>query len=171
MSSRAVPFELVLRELRGHNFAVLSTVGESGQPQSAGVNYGVTPPGQPLALYVMTRSHLAKARNIARNPRIALVVPITRKLLWFLPPATLQLHGRAEIVSWTDAEGRRVFRRFLMGRRILAAYAQARRQGETRVCFLRITPDPVIHTYMVGMSLWSIARDMESGAGESMIPG
>jgi len=58
-----------------------------------------------------------------------------------------------------------------MGRRILAAYAQARRQGETRVCFLRITPDPVIHTYMVGMSLWNIARDMESGAGESMFPG
>ena len=70
------------------------------------MNYGVTPPGQLLALYVMTRSHLAKARNIARNHRIALVVPITRKLLWFLPPATLQLHGRAEILSWTDAEGK-----------------------------------------------------------------
>ena len=31
MTSRAVPFELVLRELRGHIFAVLSTVRESGQ--------------------------------------------------------------------------------------------------------------------------------------------
>ena len=31
-------------------------------------------------------------------------------------------------------------------------------------------PDPVIDTYMVGMSLWSIARDMESGAGETVIP-
>jgi hypothetical protein len=90
-----VTVELVLRELRRHNFAVLSTVGEGGRPDSVGVNYGVSAPGRDLALYVMTRRHLKKARNIARDPRVALVVPPPRRLLRFVPPATIQLRGRA----------------------------------------------------------------------------
>jgi general stress protein 26 len=167
---RPVPFERVLSELCQNNFAVLSTVDAAGQPQSAGVTYGISPPGVPLCLYVMTRTHLAKARNIAANPRVALVVPIPRRLLWLLPPATIQLEGRAEILDWADASGTDAFGRFWLGRRILNAYRQARRRGETRVCFLRIMPDPVIHTYMVGRSLWEIARRMEAGAGTTVIP-
>ena len=98
-----VTFDLVLRELRAHHFAVLTTVGEDETPDSAGVNYGVSAPGGELALYVMTRRHLKKARNIARNPRVALVIPLPRRLLWFLPPATIQLPsfrakgGRADL--------------------------------------------------------------------------
>src|ERR1051326_1588980 len=97
-----VTFDLVLRELRAHNFAVLSTVDEEGSPDSAGVNYGVSAPGSELALYVMTQRHLKKTRNIARHPHVSLVIPVPRRLLWFLPPATIQLHGRAEILDWTD---------------------------------------------------------------------
>jgi general stress protein 26 len=163
--------ELVLRQLRAHHFAVLSTVGEDGSPHAAGVSYGMSGPGQELALYVMTRSHLQKARDIAHNPRVALVVPVTRRLLWFLPPATIQLRGRAEILDWTDRAGTEVFRRFWLGRRILAAYRASRRRGETRVCFLRVTPDPEVRTYMVGQSLWEIRRRMEAGAGTVVIPG
>src|SRR5215207_5721032 len=97
-----VTAELVLRELRAHNFAVLSTVDASGAPDSAGVNYGVSAPGRDLALYVMTRRHLKKARNIAQNPRVSLVVPVPRRLLQFVPPATIQMRGRAEILDWID---------------------------------------------------------------------
>ena len=74
----------------------------------------------------------------------------------------IQLHGQAEIRDWTDEEGTEVFRRFWMGRRILAAYLESSRRGETRICFLRITPDPTIHTYMVGSSIWQLRRRMES---------
>jgi hypothetical protein len=134
------------------------------------VTYGVSSAGQALALYVMTRRHLRKARDIAQNPDVALVVPLTRRWLWFLPPATIQLHGRAEILDWTHQPGVDVFRRSWLGRRILAAYRAAHRRGETRICFLRITPDPVVHTYMVGVGLWEISRRMESGAGTVSIP-
>jgi hypothetical protein len=58
-----------------------------------------------------------------------------------LPPATTQLRGCAEILDWTDPAGTAVFRSFWMGRRILEACDGSRRRGETRVCFLRITPD------------------------------
>jgi hypothetical protein len=124
-----------------------------------------------LAIYVMTRTHLRKARNIAQNPRVSLVVPLTRRLLGFLPPPVIQLHGRAEILDWTDDEGTKVFQRFWMGgRRILAAYQQSYRRGETRICFLRITPDPTIYTYMVGSRIWQLRRRMESGVAKVIIP-
>jgi hypothetical protein len=160
----------LLRELRRHNFAVLATVGEDGRPAAAGVNYGVSLPDQDLALYVMTRSHLKKARNIARNQWVSLVIPLPRRLLWFLPPPTIQLRGRAEILDGKDAAGIAVFERFWMGRRILTAYEEAQRHGETRVCFLKITPEPVIATYMVRMSIWAIRRRMEAGAAKVILP-
>ena len=118
----------------------------------------------------MTRRHLQKARNIARDPHVSLVVPLTRRLLWFLPPPTIQLHGRAEIVDWTDEAGTDVFRRFWMGRRILEAYHESHRRGETRICFLKITPDPVVSTYMVGCGIWELRTRMESGAAKVVIP-
>lgn len=66
--------------------------------------------------------------------------------------------------SSADRVGTEVFGRFWMGRRILEAYEESRRRGETRVCFLRITPDPVVHTYMVGSGVWELRRRMESAA-------
>jgi general stress protein 26 len=71
-----VTFELVLNRLRSCHFAVLSTVDKEGMPHSAGVNYGVSKPGDELAIYVMTRRHLQKTRNIAHNPDISLVIPV-----------------------------------------------------------------------------------------------
>ena len=162
--------ELVISQLRKRDFAVLSTVSEERRPHSAGVNYGVSRPGRDLAIYVMTRRHLQKARDIAVNPAVSLVVPLMRRLLWFLPPATIQLRGRAEILDWTDEDGTDVFRRFWMGRRILEAYRASHRRGETRICFLKVTPDPLVCTYMVGYSIWEVRRRMESGAAKVIIP-
>lgn len=146
MNEQRLTGELVLRLLRTRDFSVLSTIGEDGKPHSVGVNYGVSRPGRAVAIYVMTRRHLRKARNIARNPSVSMLFPLTRRLLWFLPPPTIQLHGRAEILDWTDAEGTDVFSSFWMGRRILEAYQESHRRGDSRVCFLRIAPDPVVST-------------------------
>ena len=165
-----VTFELVLNRLRSCHFAVLSTVDKEGMPHSAGVNYGVSKPGDELAIYVMTRRHLQKARNIAHTPDVSLVILVPRPLLWFVPPATIQLHGRADILDETDRNGIDVFADFWIGRRILNAYEQSRRRGETRICFLKIAPDPVIRTYMVGYNIWEIRRRMESGAAKVVIP-
>ena len=74
-------FALVLSHLRKRDFAVLSTVSKESKPHSAGVNYGVSRPGRDFVIYVMTRKHLQKARNIAQNPKVSLVVPLTRRLL------------------------------------------------------------------------------------------
>jgi general stress protein 26 len=164
-ASRPATLKLVLHELWAHHFAVLSTVDEHGRPDSAGVNYGASARGGGPVLYVMTRRHLKKARNIAHNPQVSLVVPLQRRLFRFVPPATIQLHGRAEILDWADMDGTNVFRGFWMGRQILSAYEKSRRRGETGVCFLRIALDPVIRTYGVGHSIWDLRRHMEAATG------
>lgn len=170
VGEQQVTFGIVLKQLRKRDFAVLSTVDENGIPHSAGVNYGVSRQGRDFALYVMTRRHLKKTRNIEQNPNVSLVIPVTRRLVWFLPPPTIQLHGTAEILDWTDAEGTEVFQHFWMGRRILKAYNESHRGGETRICFLKITPDPVIATYMVGYSIWEVRKHMEAASARVVIP-
>jgi Pyridoxamine 5''-phosphate oxidase. len=165
-----VTFELVLHQLRKHNFAVLSTVGEDGMADSAGVNYGLARKDAEFAIYVMTRRHLKKARNIARNPNVSLVIPLARRLLWFLPPPCIQFSGRAEILDWTNAAGIAAFTRFWMGRRILAMYEDAYQRGETRPCFVKITPEPVISTYMVGYSAWELRSRGELAGAKVRIP-
>ena len=168
-AEQRVSGERVLRELRKHNFGVLSTVSAEGRPSSAGVNYGVAVTDGDVGIYVMTRRHLRKVRNILANPHVSLVVPLARRFLWFLPPATVQLTGAAEILEWRDEAGTSVFERFWMGRRMLDAYKKSRRRGEARVRFLRITPDPVVHTYMVGSSVWELRKRMESAAATVVI--
>ena len=168
-SVRVTP-TVVMGQIRRQHFAVLSTVGPDGAPHSAGVNYGSTRPGDDFAVYVMTRRHLLKARNIHTDPRVSLVIPIPRPVLSFLPPATIQLHGRAELLDWDDAAGNGVFETFWMGRRILHGYQRAREHGESRVCFVKIVPDPRVHTYRVGYHIWELRRNMERGSARITLP-
>ena len=163
-------FDLVVKELRKRSFGVLGTVTKDGRPHSVGIAYGVSLPGAPFEIYVMTRRHLQKARNIAANPNVSLVVPLTRRLLWFLPPPCIQLQGQAEILDRKDETGTKAFEAFFMGRQILGKYEESYRRGETRTCFLRITPGPEIFTYMVGYPVWEMSKRMESGSGMVEIP-
>jgi len=117
----------------------------------------------------MTRAHLQRARDIADNPNVAVVVPVTRRFAWFIPAATIQLRGRAQLVDGTDEAGTRVFRGFWMVRRILHGYSAARRRGETPICFLKITLDPVVRTYMLGVRVWQLRQRMEEGAGKAVL--
>ena len=149
---------------------MLSTVTEEGRPYSVGVNYGVSLPGTRFGIYLMTRRHLKKARNIVENPNVSLVVSMTRRLLWFLPPPSIHFQGKAEILDRKDEVGTRIFASFFMGRQILRKYKEASGRGETRICFVRITPDEEIFTYMVGYPVWEIGRRMESGAARVKIP-
>jgi hypothetical protein len=57
-----------------------------------------------------------------------------------------------------------------MGRRILEAYGASYRRGETRICFLKITPDPMVSTYMIGYRIWELRNRMEAGAAKVLIP-
>ena len=63
MKRRNLTFEAVLKLLRSRSFGVLGTADAEGRPHSVGVEYAVSLSG--LYLYVMTRRHLKKSRNVA----------------------------------------------------------------------------------------------------------
>lgn len=162
-------FEALMAALRKRSFAVLATADARGRPQAAGVVYAIAREG--AAFYVMTRTHLQKARNVAENPNISLVVPLTRRVLGFLPPPTIQFQGSAEILPRDHAEGIETFASFLLGRVILREYAALERRGETRVCFLRIRPGPAMFAYAFRTPLWRlIGGGMQRGAARVEVP-
>lgn len=161
---------MVLKELGRRSFGVLSTITRDRRSHSVGVVYGVSPPGRPLEIYVMTRTKLKKVRNILANPNVSFVVPLTRRLWSFLPPPCIQFQGKAEIIDWKDEVGVQAFKKFFVGRRILSMYDELHRRGERTVCFLRITPDPVIFTYMLDRSIWEMRQRMETGMEKVQIP-
>ena len=154
--------------LRGRSFAVLSTADDRGRPQAAGVIYALAPQG--VAFYVMTRTHLMKARNISANQNVSLVVPLVRRLLWFLPPPCIQFQGTAEILDRTHAGGTEAFESFFLGRTIMKMYKEFERRGETRICFLRIKPGPVMFAYAVGSPIWQLVNRMEGGLSRIELP-
>lgn len=165
-----VTFDVVLKELNIRNFGVLSTVTKDGRSHSAGVFYSVSPSARPLEIFVMTRTKLKKARNIMKNSNVSFVVPLRRRFLTFVPPPCIEFQGQAEIVDWKDETGVTAFKTSFMGRTILNMYDDMYRQGDTSICFLRITSDPTIFTYGAGVSLWEMKRHVEIGFAKVEIP-
>lgn len=111
-----------------------------------------------------------KARNIMVNRNVSLVVPLARRLLAFFPPPCIQFQGTAEILDRKHADGTNAFGSFFLGRAILRMYDEFERRGETRACFLRIKPGPVMFTYSVGTPIWRLVNRMEGGLAKIEVP-
>lgn len=144
----AAQLDRTLRAIRRRSFAVLSTVSPAGFPHAAGVAYQAVD----TTLYVSTIRSSRKARNVAADERVALVIPVRR--LPVGPPFTVQLQARATVLAADDPE--------------IVALASSGRLGqitghgeldEPDGCFLRIVPNGPIHTYGIGVSALAVARD------------
>ncbi len=153
---RDVPADLVRRALAKRSYAVLATVSPAGRPHAAGVLYTMV--GDDLWLSTETTSR--KGRNLLASPHVGVTVPVRR--LPIGPPATIHLQGRAEVLAVDDPEVRR-----LVATGDLKAITS---HGELEIpdgCFVRITPARTIHTYALGMSLWSALRNPLAAAGRT----
>jgi hypothetical protein len=137
-----------LRAIRTRSFAVLSTVSSAGFPHAAGVSYAAID----STIYVNTERSSRKARNVAANDRVALVIPVRR--LPIGPPFTVQLQGRATLLALDDPE----ITEHLDGGRLKAVTSHGELE-EADGCFLRIVPNGRAHTYGIGVSALALARD------------
>lgn len=144
----------VLRLIGKRSFATIATTSSEGRPHSAGVLYDLV--GR--SLYVSTDLSSRKARNIAANPRVALVIPVRR--LPVGPPGLVHFQSTADIVARDDP--------YLLG---LAADGKLRSvtgHGELDrpdVCFLHIGLPARLRTYAIGMSLLQVIRHPFDVAG------
>lgn len=75
---------------------VISTIGDSGQPEAATVGFSVD---DELKVLIATNEKTRKAANLAENNKVALVVG-------FDGPKTVQLEGEVEKLDQTEYQDR-----------------------------------------------------------------
>ncbi len=141
-------YRRIARALQRSSFAVLATVSDQGFPHAAGVVH-VAVDGR---LYVHTMRSSRKARNIASNARVAVVVPVRK--LPAGPPFTIQFQATAQLLAMDDTK----IAELIEGGR-LAAISGHGALDEPDGCFVEITPSNTIHTYGFGVSPIALMRD------------
>ena len=154
------------RLIAKRNFCVLATHGSRG-PHIAGAGYFA----QGLDIYIPTGAKTAKARNIRRDPRVAVHIPVPWPLVP-APPRSIQFRGIAEILPIDDTNAnaaldrgslvmRRVFRRLLKN-------ADAQTWGES--IWVHVRPAGRIETFMVGVPATTIFRDEKKALLHFSVP-
>ena len=160
-------FEQIEDAMRRRNFGILCSLSGDNRPHSTGVLYAVSAPRRPFALYVTTNTGNKKARNIARNSNVSFTIPIPRSLLRFLWPHCIQFQGSASIISIDDEVACETFNRSILLKRVLK---REREHFREKAIFIKIHPDPIIHTYGLGVSLIDLLKDIGKGSSSVRIP-
>ena len=144
----------VRKAIAGRSFATISSVSAAGFPHAAGVIY--VPIGDDLYVHTMRSSR--KARNVAANDRVGIVIPVRK--LPVGPPFTVQFQARAEVLAMDDPE---IVAQVETGR--LKKITGHGELDEADGCFLRIRPVGTVHTYGIGVSALALAKDpLHNGA-------
>lgn len=141
--SHQAPFGFYIEQrLRSKSFGVLGTISRDGRPHSVGVVYGVSPPGAPFCLYLVTRPVLKKVRNIAQNPNVLFVVPFPHYFLRPLPQSCIQFQGKARLIPIDDQEAASVSERSIVLR-----MSKDHSLGLGESVFIRVVPDDEIFSF------------------------
>jgi nitroimidazol reductase NimA-like FMN-containing flavoprotein (pyridoxamine 5'-phosphate oxidase superfamily) len=137
----------------------LATSSSRNRPQVATVIYAAVG----TTLYVNTDRSSRKARNVAENPHVGVVIHVRR--LPVGPPSEVQFQGTAEIVDMDDPH---IVELVKAGK--LKAVTSHGELDRPDGCFVRITPGRTMHTYGLGMSLWHLIRHPLDAAGRVELP-
>lgn len=152
--------ERITKAIGRKSFAILATLSAAGFPHAAGVSYSAVG----TTLYVNTERSSRKARNVASDDRVAIVIPVRR--LPIGPPFSVQYQGRADVMAMDDPEITN-----LVADGHLGDVTSHGELDEPDGCFLRIVPNGRIHTYGIGVSALALARDpLHVGARMAELP-
>jgi general stress protein 26 len=144
------------------SYCTLATSSAKNRPHNAGLIYASVG----LTLYVSTARSSHKARNIAANPHVGVVIPV-RRLPVGGPPSAVQYQGTAELLALDDPQ---IVELVEAGR--LKAITSHGELDHPDGCFLRITPGRRINTYGLGMSLIQLIRHpLEAGGSIDLTGG
>lgn len=152
-------------EIRKKNYGILSTISKDGRPHSTGILYAVS--DEPFHLLLLTDKSSKKARNISRNPNVSFAIPIPRGFLRFIPPSSVQFQGKAEIIPLSE-DVKKAFSMSLVLRQTFSS-AKATLDQPDGTCFIKITPDPIIFTYALGVPVMRLIKDPGSASGKVRI--
>jgi len=157
MKGKRLTFTLkdLVHVISKHNFCVLATQGRYG-PHAAGVGYF----NDGLDLYIPTGSKTMKARNVARNPHVAVQISAPWRLIP-APPRSIQFRGKAEILPFDNTEAQEALNRAPLALRLVLRQIAKRSDTELfgKNIWIRVRPTGRIETFMVGVSMTTILRD------------
>ena len=113
-----------------------------------------------MDLYIPTSTNTAKARNVRRDPHVAVHIPMPWPLVP-APPKSIQFRGKAEILPINDPVANDALeRRSLVMRRVfrrLPERADTEALGES--IWIRVRPRKRIETFMLGVLSTAIFHD------------
>lgn len=144
--------------VHSRSFATLSTVSSAGFPHAAGVIY--VPVGDELYVHTMRSSR--KARNVAADGRIGVVIPVRK--LPVGPPFTVQFQGRADVLDMDDPAITALVESGALKK--ITGHGEL---DEPDGCFLRIRPTGTVHTYGIGVSVLAVAKDPIANGPRSVV--
>ena len=140
-------FSIVRKNFKKNMWLVLSTVNDRHQPQSSLVIYQSD--GQNL--YVQTGKITLKAKNIIKNNKVSVTIPIYKNLLHkFIPapPAEIHFKATAEILPFEDEYVRKVWKKYLKH--------ELPEELKKESIWIKITPANRVNTYGLGVKLWDM---------------
>ncbi|MHA1949261.1 MAG: pyridoxamine 5'-phosphate oxidase family protein [Candidatus Thorarchaeota archaeon] len=164
MSEKRFSFESVEKAVRKKSFCVLSTIDSKGRPHSTGLIYAVGSPEKPFAIYSIVSANYAKVRNIKRNPNVSIVVTFPHYWIRFAPASYAMFRGTAEILPDDDSDGRWAMSQSRIGRMNLQT------DTEEKLVFIKMTPEPTVFCYGVGIGIMELRGDHENAAYKVTIP-
>jgi len=159
--------EDLTRLIAKHNFCVLATQGLRG-PHVAGVGYFA----RGLDIYIPTSMKTAKARNVTRDPRVAVQIPVPWPLLP-APPRSIQFRDEAQILPIHDTNANAALARapFVMRQvfRRLTGRVDAKIWGKS--IWIHVRPVGRIETFMIGVPITAILRSESRAILHFDVPG
>ena len=138
---------LVRKQFQKNMWLVLATVNDRQQPQSSLVMYQ----SDGRDLYIQTGKITVKAKNIMKNNKVSVTIPIYKNLFHkFIPapPAEIHFKGLAEILPFEDEYARQVWRKYLKH--------ELPEELQKESIWIKITPSRKINTYGLGIMLWNM---------------
>jgi general stress protein 26 len=168
MPKKKFDFPFIEKQIRSKTFGILNTINPNNSPQSSGILFGVSKPGDPFCIYLKTFKTFRKTKNIQSNPNVTFVIPVPHHILRFIPSSTIMIKGQAELVSTDSEEVIEAFNE----KRILRMILQDLNDPEVKkkTTFIRIKPKPKILCYGVGFNVIQLGRAHTSVSYSVKIP-
>jgi hypothetical protein len=138
------------------SFCTIATTNTDGSPHAASVLYVAV--GD--AFYISTLRSSRKARNIARQPRVSISIPVRRVPAG--PPSSIQFTGLASLRACDDAE--------IVQLASSGALKKITSHGELELadgCIVKLTRTSRLNTYGLGMPLHRLIRNPLDAAGHA----
>ncbi len=142
-----------IKELKKNIWLVLATVNEKQQPQSSVMMYQ----SDGKDIYLQTGKITVKAKNIVKNNKVSVTIPIRKNFIHKLvpaPPAEIHFKATAEILPFEDEYARNVWKKYQKH--------ELPEELQKESIWIKVTPGKRINLYGIGVKLWDMQNPIKA---------